>query len=261
MSPIDYVLSSWKMYLTVPETERLFGAVHAGLRERLDSGAALPRVILCPDFVSLARVRAAADEAVVALGAQDCHWEDEGPYTGGVSARMLRGVAEFVLVGHSERRDAGDTDDHIARKVAAAARNGLVPILLVGEDDRAEDPLAEVEARLRRCVSLVDVASQSLLYVYEPKWAIGTDTPAPADRIRRSVLRLKEVLRAMGAGDPKFIYGGSVDERNIEELLEIDALDGVGVGRASLDADRFLRIIDAVSTPAGGGLPRLPDGR
>lgn len=154
-------------------------------------------------------------------------------------------------MGHSERRDAGETDDQIARKAAAAARNGLVPILLVGEDDRAENSLSQVEARLRQGVSLVDVSTQQLLFVYEPRWAIGTDTPASADRVRRSVTHLKEVLRDMGAGDPKFIYGGSVDERNIDELLEINVLDGVGVGRASLDADRFLRMIDRVSTAPG----------
>lgn len=94
MSPIDYVLSSWKMYLTVPETERLFGAVYAGLRERRDSGRDMPRVIICPAFLSLFGARAVARDAVVALGAQDCHWEDEGPFTGEISARMLQGLVE-----------------------------------------------------------------------------------------------------------------------------------------------------------------------
>lgn len=247
---MDYVLSSWKMYLTVSETERLFGAVHDGLRQRVDSGQALPRVIICPSFLSLVALRSSADLRVVALGAQNCHWEDEGPYTGEISATMLRGFAEFVLVGHSERRDAGETEDQIARKVAAAARHGLVPILLVGEDDHGANALRQVEARLRHGVSLVDLAEQDVVFVYEPTWAIGKDETAPADRIGRSVSHLKGVLRELGAQDPKFIYGGSVDEDNLDDLLQIDVLDGVGVGRASLDAPRFLGIIDRVASAA-----------
>ena len=245
-----YVLSSWKMYLTVANTERLFGAVQSGLRQRVDSGRTLPRVILCPSFLSLVPLRAMADDGVVALGAQNCHWDDDGPYTGEISARMLRGLVEFVLVGHSERRDAGETDDQIARKVAAVVRNGMVPILLVGEDDRGEDALRQVEARLRHGVSLVDLAAQEVVYVYEPTWAIGKDETAPTDRIRRSVSHLKDVLGELGATDPKIIYGGSVDEGNVDELLQIDVLDGVGVGRASLDPERFLGIIDRVAGPA-----------
>ena len=247
---MDYVLSSWKMYLSVSETERLFGAIQAGLRERIDSGRALPRVILCPSFLSVVPLRAMADDEVVALGAQNCHWEDDGSYTGEISAKMLQGLVGFVLVGHSERRDAGETDDQIARKVAAVVRNGMVPILLVGEDGRGEDALKQVEARLRHGVSLVDLAEQQVVFVYEPTWAIGKDETAPADRIRRSVSHLKGVLGELGAKEPKIIYGGSVDEDNVDELLEIDVLDGVGVGRASLDAERFLRIIDRVATAA-----------
>jgi triosephosphate isomerase len=241
---MEYVLSSWKMHLTVSETERLFRDVQDGLRERVSSGADLPRVIVCPAFLSLVPLRAVADGGVVALGAQNCHWEDDGPYTGEISPKMLRGLVEFVLVGHSERREAGETDDQIALKVAAVARNGMVPVLLVGEDDHSEYALRQVEARLRHDVSLVDLSQQGVVVVYEPTWAIGKDQTAPADRIRRSVAHLKGVLGELGAADPKMIYGGSVDEDNVDELVRIDVLDGVGVGRASLEAERFLAIID-----------------
>jgi triosephosphate isomerase len=218
----------------------------------MDAGRASPRVILCPSFLSIVPLRALADDAVVALGAQNCHWEDEGSYTGEISAKMLSGFVDYVLVGHSERRDAGETDDQIARKVAAVARHGMTPILLVGEDDRGEDALRQVEARLRHGVSLVNLAEQPVVFVYEPTWAIGGDEPAPADRIRRSVRHLKGVLGELGAKDPKMIYGGSVDEDNVDELVQIDVLDGIGVGRASLDADRFLGIVDRVTARATG---------
>jgi triosephosphate isomerase (TIM) len=244
---MDYVLSSWKMYATVAETESLFAAIQARLRERVDAGGKLPRVIVCPSFLSLVQLRAVADGEVVALGAQNCHWEDEGPYTGEISPRMLRGLAEYVLVGHSERRAAGETDDQIARKVAGAARNGIVPILLVGEDGQGEDAVVEAEQRLRDGVSLVDLSQNEVVVVYEPSWAIGKDRTAPPGRIGRSVEHLKAVLVELGAKEPKVIYGGSVDEGNVDELVGIDALDGVGAGRASLDPDRFLRIIDRVA--------------
>jgi triosephosphate isomerase len=247
---MEYVLSSWKMHLTVSETDRLFREVQDGLRARVASGAAVPRVIVCPTFLSLVPLQAVADEAIVALGAQNCHWEDDGPYTGEISPKMLRGLVEFVLVGHSERRVSGETDDQIALKVGAVARNGMVPILLVGEDDHGEYALRQVEARLRHDVSLVDLSEHRVVVVYEPTWAIGKDETAPVARIRHSVAHLKGVLRELGAEDPKMIYGGSVDEDNVDELVRIDVLDGVGVGRASLEAERFLAIIDRV---AGAG--------
>jgi triosephosphate isomerase (TIM) len=244
---MDYVLSSWKMYPTVEETESLFAAIQAGLRQRVDSGQSLPRVILCPPFLSLVPLRAMADRQVLALGAQNCHWEDAGPYTGEISARMLRGLADFVLIGHSERRAAGETDDQIARKLAAAVRNGIVPILLVGEEGRSEDAIHEAEHRLREGVSRVDLERQEVVVVYEPSWAIGKDETAPVDRIRRAVAQLKGVLAELGAREPKVIYGGSVDEDNVADLVRIDVLDGIGTGRASLEAGRFLSIIDRVA--------------
>ncbi len=243
-----YVLASWKMYPTVDEARALFEAVQAGLQERHRSGAALPRVIICPPFVSLVPLRAVADDQVLRLGAQNCHWEQEGAYTGEISPRMLRGLVDYVMLGHSERRAAGETDDQIARKVAAAPQVGLVPILLVGEDDRGADGIRETEHRLRTGLSLVDVSSLDLLLVYEPTWAIGAKEAAPPEHVGRAIEHLKGVLVELGASRPEIIYGGTVNEGNIDSLLELDVLDGVGAARASLDPDGFLRMIDRVAT-------------
>lgn len=243
---MTYVLSSWKMYPTVDEAQASFEAIQAGLQERADRGTALPRVILCPPFLSLVPLAPLVDRRVLALGAQNCHWEAQGSYTGEISPRMLQGLVDYVLVGHSERREAGETDEQVARKVAAVAGHGMTPILLVGEDDPGEDAILTSERRLRDGLSGVDVSEQAVLAVYEPTWAIGTDETASTSHITRSVTHLKGVLADLGARRPEILYGGSVNDDNVDALARLDVLDGVGAGRASLDPDQFLRLIDQV---------------
>src|SRR5215207_2749475 len=142
---MKYVLSSWKMYPTVDEAQASFEAIQAGLQERAQHGTVLPRVILCPPFLSLVPLAALVDKGVLALGAQTCHWEAEGSYTGEISPRMLQGLVDYVLVGHSERRAAGENDEQVAWKVAAVTRHGMTPILLVGEDDPGEGAIVSSE--------------------------------------------------------------------------------------------------------------------
>lgn len=244
---MKYVLSSWKMHPTVDEAQAAFEAIQLGLQQRSERGTLLPRVILCPPFLSLVPFAALVDHRVLALGAQNCHWEAEGPYTGEISPRMLQGLVDYVLVGHSERRAAGETDEQVARKVAAAAEHGLTPILLVGEDDPGEDAIVRSQQRLRDGLSGIDVGTRPFLVVYEPTWAIGTDETASASHVRRSVEHLKGVLADMGSSDPQVLYGGSVNDDNVDVLARLDVLDGVGAGRASLDAAQFLRLIDEVA--------------
>lgn len=241
-----YVLANWKMYPTVDEALALLGTIQLGLRERAASGALMPGVIVCPPFVSLVPLRAVVDHRLVRLGAQNCHWEQEGPHTGEISPRMLHGLVDYVMVGHSDRRVAGDSDEQIAWKVRAVAEAGLTPILFVGEDE-CEDAIHQTEQRLRRGLSQVDLQRQPVLVVYEPSWAIGADHAAPADHVGTLVASAKAVLRDLGATDPAVIYGGSVAERNIDDFVRLEILDGVGATRASLDPDSFLRLVDRVS--------------
>jgi triosephosphate isomerase len=244
---MKYVLSSWKMYPTVDQAQASFEAIQVGLQERAQRGTVLPRVILCPPFLSLVPFAALVDHRVLALGAQNCHWEAEGAYTGEISPRMLQGLVDYVLVGHSERRAAGETDEQVTWKVAAVAQHGLTPILLVGEDDPGEDAILRSEQRLRQGLTGVDVRRQPVLVVYEPTWAIGTDETASTSHVSRSVEHLKAVLADMGASEPQVLYGGSVNDDNVDALARLDVLDGVGAGRASLDPARFLRLIDQVA--------------
>lgn len=244
---MNYVLSSWKMYPTLDEARASFEAIQLGLQERAQRGTVLPRVILCPPLLSLVPFAAHLDRQVLSLGAQNCHWEAEGAFTGETSPRMLQGLVDYVLVGHNERRAAGETDEQVAWKVAAVAQHGMTPILLVGEDDPGEDAIRASEQQLRKGLAGVDVGGQTVLVVYEPTWAIGTEETASTSHVRRSVAYLKDVLADMGAPEPQILYGGSVNDDNVDALARLDVLDGVGAGRASLDPDQFLRLIDQVA--------------
>ena len=241
-----YVLANWKMYPTVDEALALLRAIQEGLRRR-QSDRNLPLVIVCSPFVSLVPLRAEADERLVRLGAQNCHWEAKGPHTGEISPLMLRGLVDYVMVGHSERRAAGETDDQVADKVAAVAGADLVPILFVGEEEQGDDALAQSERRLRQGVRGVDLAHQPVLVVYEPAWAIGAQRPADAAYVGGMVEYLKAELRRLGSSRPEVLYGGTVADENVGQFARLDVLDGVGATRGSLDADRFLAMIDRVT--------------
>jgi triosephosphate isomerase (TIM) len=247
---VKYLLANWKMHTTVNQAMALIQAIQQGLRERTLRGKQLPTVIVCPPFVSLAPLRAVIDERLVRLGAQNCHWDKEGSYTGEISPVMLTGMAQYVLVGHSERRALGESDEQIARKVAAAADAGLTPILFIGEDEPGAGARSQTAHRLRHGISRIDLTQQAVLVVYEPAWAVGADRPADAEYVREMVAGLKDLLRRLGASDPEVLYGGTVQKENIEQFAQLDVLDGVGATRASLDSYGFLEMIDRM---AGSG--------
>ena len=244
---MKHFLANWKMYTTVSEAVALTQAIQDGLRHRSGRGQRLPVPILCPPFVSLVPVGAAIERDVVRLGAQNCHWERRGPHTGEISPIMLEGIVDYVMLGHSERRISGETDEQIAKKVAAVVAVGLVPILFVGEDEPDADAAEQSEQQLRQGLSGIDLRSHTVLVVYEPRWAIGAEEPAGVGHVRGAVEHLKAQLRQLGAGDPEVIYGGTVNDGNIDQFSELDVLDGVGATRASLDADRLLAMIDRIA--------------
>jgi triosephosphate isomerase len=244
---VNYLLANWKMHTTVEQAVDLVQAIQQGLRERVSRGQQLPSVIVCPPFVSLVPLRAVVDERLVRLGAQNCHWAREGPHTGEISPVMLTGLAQYVLIGHSERRAAGESDEQIARKVAAAAEAGLTPILFVGEDEPGTGARSQTEHRLRHGLSRIDIVQHAVLLVYEPAWAVGADRAADAGYVSEMVAGLKDLLRRLGASDAKILYGGTVNKENIEQFAALDVLDGVGATRASLDAQGFLTMIDQMA--------------
>jgi triosephosphate isomerase len=244
------IAGNWKMHLGPAGTRAFFDRLR--LPPERDGG---PEVLVFPPAVSLA---AAAEhperEGRVALGVQNIHFEDEGAFTGETSAPMaVEAGATHALVGHSERRHVfGETDADVTRKVAAALRHGLVPVVCVGEtleQRRAGRVEAVILRQLDAALEGLGEAPPPFLLAYEPVWAIGTgETATPEDAqdaheaLRR---RLAHALGTERAGEVPILYGGSVKPGNAAELLAGADVDGVLVGGASLDPESFAGIVEA----------------
>lgn len=204
--------------------------------------------VICPPALYLQQVAALIAESDIALGAQNIDWRESGAFTGEVSGQMAKDVgAEFVIVGHSERRSLfGETDENCAAKVSAAIAAGLKPILCVGETKAQRDAgeaLQVVSRQLKAALS--QTLLEHVVVAYEPVWAIGTgDTATPQqaaevhDHIRQELSRLD----ADKAGAVKILYGGSVNADNAASLFAMDNIDGALVGGASLKAKEFSAI-------------------
>jgi triosephosphate isomerase len=229
------IAGNWKMFKG-PEQAATFcrGLRDANLPEGID-------VAVCPPYVSLdAAVRELAGTEI-AVCAQNVHWEADGPFTGEVSAGMLREVGVYgSIVGHSERRQHfGDTDETVALRARAALDAGLWVIACVGETE-AQREAGETDEVLRRQVSVLEPHEQ-LVIAYEPVWAIGTGKSATPEIAQAAHETIKSLL------DLPVLYGGSVKPENAAELLALPAVDGALVGGASLDLDSFVAICAAAS--------------
>jgi triosephosphate isomerase (TIM) len=212
-------------------------------------------VVVCPAFTALRSVQTTidGDRLAIGLGAQDCHWETQGAYTGEVSPLMLAKLhVQYVIVGHSERRELfGDTDEVVAKKLRAVLGAGMTPILCVGEtlDERErgvtdEKVQSQIEAAFQRLPA--DDAARCIV-AYEPIWAIGTGRNATPDDANATIGVIRNHVR-VGLGDAvadglRILYGGSVKPGNVAELMAMPEIDGGLVGGASLDPDDFARIV------------------
>jgi triosephosphate isomerase len=225
------IAGNWKMYKGPVETAEFCVELrrHEADFEAID-------VAVCPPFTSLAvavQVLAGTD---IAVAAQNVHWDDEGAFTGEVSAPMLRELGVYgAIVGHSERRQFfGETDEAVATRARAALEAGLSVIACVGETE-AEREAGETEDVLRRQVSLLE-AEDNLVLAYEPVWAIGTGKTATPEIAQEAHAFVKSLL------DVPVLYGGSVKPDNAAELLAQPDVDGALVGGASLDVESFAAI-------------------
>lgn len=253
--------ANWKMNLTheevAPYLDR-FLAEAGGLRG--------VEVVLIPSFTSIPALAGAleAAPAPVGLGAQNVHWEKGGAFTGEVSAAMLRALkVQYVVIGHSERRQGlGETDEVVAKKVTAALQAGLNPLLCVGEI-LAERDAGQVEEVLGRQLreALAGCSPEDLSRVviaYEPVWAIGTGRTATAAQAQEAHAFIRSVL-ASAFGPPaaetvRIQYGGSVKPDNARALLGQPDVDGALVGGASLDPRSFAQIVQSACKKNGDGL-------
>ncbi len=263
------IAANWKMHKTRPETAAFLDGFVAAATERL----ARVELVICPPFTSLETAVGRCAGTGIRVAAQNMHYESHGAFTGELSAEMLVEVGvDAVVLGHSERRHLfAETDDALARKVPAALRAGLVPILCVGETlaDREGERTEEV---LRRQVEqdLAEVADGDLagiLVAYEPVWAIGTGRNATAEQAAEAIAFIRSLIAARDRGaaeQVRILYGGSVKPANAAELLAAEPVDGALVGGASLLPDDFLEIAlataDSWSESSGSTSLGLPPG-
>jgi triosephosphate isomerase len=245
------VIGNWKMHGTQAMARELAQAVRDGLKR--------PRgveVAVCPPFTALPAVA-----EVLTLGAQNCHWEGQGAFTGEISPTMLAELGcRWVLLGHSERRHVfRETDEEINRKMTAALRHGIAPVLCVGETEeerRQGLTFTVVEGQLR--AGWAGLSSEDLarcVLAYEPVWAIGTGavaTPAQAAEVHRYLRGLvSEVASKELAQSVRILYGGSVKADNAQALTQEPDIDGVLVGGASLQAPSFITIAKKSAARSG----------
>jgi triosephosphate isomerase (TIM) len=243
------IVGNWKMNKTASEAVALI----RDLRERL-SESPHADVVIVPPFTALESARnALGPSSWIRLGAQDVHWETQGAFTGEVSAPMLRELdCRYVIIGHSERRAFfGERDENVRKKVLAALRHGLSPILCVGESlaereaDRTESVVTAQLSGGLAGLTIQDLATVTI--AYEPIWAIGTGRPATTEQavaVHRSIRLFMETgWGSNTASAIRILYGGSVTPKNIESLLASDAVDGALVGGACLIPESFATIV------------------
>ena len=240
------VIGNWKMN---PPTVADAVELARNVAERMPGGV---YVGVAPAAIALPAVADALRDANVDVYAQDVHWEERGAFTGQISVSMLKGLAMGTIVGHSEvRRDLGDTDARIAKKLARAVEGGLRPVLCVGES-AAEHAAGNASIVVARQV-IADLAEsprrglERLVIAYEPIWAIGTGNPATGLWATTLMRAIRAALKQSGldAEAIPVLYGGSVSARSVGEFADAEGIDGALVGGASLDPEEFAAVVRA----------------
>ncbi|MCX8070895.1 MAG: triose-phosphate isomerase [Candidatus Binatia bacterium] len=241
------IAGNWKMHGLAAEARALAQAMRDGAHGLTDR-----EVVLAPPFTALHVVREVLHGSSIGLAAQNMHWEDRGAFTGEISPPMLVDAGcRYVILGHSERRQFfGENDTTVQRKVHAALRHGLVPIVCVGEtlgEREAGRTLDVVAAQVRAALLGLDAAAiRAVVVAYEPVWAIGTGrvaTPQQAQEVHSYIRGLLREQAGEVATEVRILYGGSVKPDNIDDLMKEPDIDGALVGGASLEAQSFLRIV------------------
>ena len=240
------IAGNWKMHKTVSE------AVDLAEEIVMETNGTLNEVVIFPPFTALETVADAIDGKHVGYGAQDLHWEDKGAFTGAVSGAMIADIcAEYVLVGHSERRTIfGENEKIVASKIIAAYRNGLKPMLCVGEnlaEREAGKTARKINMQLKSALRVISAEdAENLVVAYEPIWAIGSGKAAtPEDALEVCTLireKIGKIFTPDIARKVRILYGGSVNEKNAASF-NLSGIDGVLVGGASLKADTFAAIV------------------
>jgi len=242
------IVGNWKMNNNITDSIKLVTALKNLVKEPLE-----PEVVLAPPFTALYSVSVANQETSFKLAGQNCHWEEEGPFTGEVAAPFLKDIGcDFVILGHSERRTLfGESDEMVNKKIHVALHADLIPIFCVGESHKEREnkkTFDVIEKQLRKGLNDITMHDlENFVIAYEPVWAIGTGnnaTPAQANEVHSFIRNfLAKLYDAPTANNIRLLYGGSVKPSNIKDLMKAHDVNGVLVGGASLLADEFAKII------------------
>jgi len=242
---IPMIAGNWKMNTTLTEAINLVDEMLPRLEEVNNVD-----ILLCPPFISLAAVKGLLERSPVKLGAQNLYFAEKGAYTGEISPLMLKELCEFVIIGHSERRQYfNETGEIVNKKLRAALKAGLKPILCIGErleENEAGRAEEVVTGQMESSLAGIDDIG-SLLIAYEPVWAIGTGRAATGSQANETIgLIRRNMAKLYGetvARDLRILYGGSVTASNTAEFMGQPEIDGALVGGASLKADEFIGIV------------------
>ncbi len=242
---IPIIAGNWKMNNTVFDSVGLIGDI----KGRLENVGSVESVV-CPPFVSLTKVAEMLMGSSIGVGAQNMHFEEKGAYTGEVSPKMLAGICQYVILGHSERRGIfGETDEAVNKKIKSALKVGLKPIVCVGETLEENEAGKTEEVVTSQVQSALEGLSslENLVIAYEPIWAIGTGRAATEEQANETVGLVRKVVANVfgeAAQELRIQYGGSANAANIAALMNQPEIDGALVGGASLKADEFISMIE-----------------
>lgn len=244
------IAANWKMNKSIQEAVSFIKDFKESVKKIRNK-----EIVICPPFTSLFEVNKLIKNTNIALGAQNIHFEEKGAFTGEISASMLRDAGcEYVILGHSERRNYFDeTDEIINRKIQAALKNKLKVILCVGEtleQRESNETKAIIKFQLENCLRNVSNEEiKNIVIAYEPVWAIGTGknaTPEQAEEVHKFIRELlKKLYDEKISNEARILYGGSVNADNVKELMKMKNVDGALVGGASLDHKTFSEICNS----------------
>ena len=247
---VPLIAGNWKMNTTVTEAVNL-------VKEMRDDLEIIPGVdkVICPPFISLAPLKEVVEGSTIKLGAQNLYFAEKGAYTGEISAFMLAGLCEYVIIGHSERRQYfGENGDMVNKKVVSALKAGLIPILCIGEkleENEAGKTEEVVTGQLNAALENIDDID-GLILAYEPVWAIGTGRAATGEWANETIALIRSCVSGRYdrgiSREIRILYGGSVTADNTAEYMNQPDIDGALVGGASLKASEFISIVAQAST-------------
>lgn len=255
MSRKPIIAGNWKMNLLQSEAKELFSGIRSFVKQY--TADQLPTVVVAPTFTSIAAVESLRCDCgcrnLIFTAGQNCNWEKSGAYTGEISVEMLKDAGcEYVIIGHSERRQYfSETDEMINKKAKAILNNGLIPIICCGESlDQREAGVTDSHITSQIKAALEGLTEEEITksaIAYEPIWAIGTGKTCDSNEANRVIAMIRNVVKEVSttsAGDSiRILYGGSVNPGSIEEQMSKSDIDGALIGGASLKIDSFNEII------------------